>query len=96
MKWYSLVDLAAADRGIIPNDIMENEELVKELPAFFRTLRGKSLLNKTCRMSSAKSRKVTDAEQSGAFQNSIYFKRRLLEVPTKQRKSMAFGKMSCA
>jgi transcriptional regulator with XRE-family HTH domain len=38
--WYLFVDLAAADRGIIPQDIMGDEELVKKLPAFFRTLRG--------------------------------------------------------
>ncbi len=39
-EWYLFFDLAAADRGIIPQDIMDDEELVKELPAFFRTLRG--------------------------------------------------------
>lgn len=38
--WYLFFDLAAADRGIIPQDIMNDTELVKELPAFFRTLRG--------------------------------------------------------
>jgi hypothetical protein len=39
-EWYLFFDLAAADRGIIPQDIMDDDELVKELPAFFRTLRG--------------------------------------------------------
>jgi transcriptional regulator with XRE-family HTH domain len=39
-EWYLFFDLAAADRGIIPRDIMDDAELVKELPAFFRTLRG--------------------------------------------------------
>lgn len=38
--WYLFFDLAAADRGIIPKDIMEEKELVEQLPAFFRTLRG--------------------------------------------------------
>ena len=38
--WYLFFDLAAADRGIIPKDIMDDQELVRELPAFFRTLRG--------------------------------------------------------
>lgn len=38
--WYQFFDLAAADRGLIPQDLMENEEVVKQLPAFFRTLRG--------------------------------------------------------
>ena len=39
-EWYLFFDLAAADRGIIPQDIMDDADLVKELPAFFRTLRG--------------------------------------------------------
>lgn len=38
--WYQFFDFAAADRGIIPQDIMNDAELVKKLPAFFRTLRG--------------------------------------------------------
>jgi transcriptional regulator with XRE-family HTH domain len=38
--WYLFFDLAAADRGIIPQDIMDDAKLVRELPAFFRTLRG--------------------------------------------------------
>jgi hypothetical protein len=39
-EWYQFFDLAAADQGIVPGDIMANKELVKVLPAFFRTLRG--------------------------------------------------------
>jgi len=38
--WYHFFDLAAADRGMIPQDLMEDAELVRQLPAFFRTLRG--------------------------------------------------------
>ena len=38
--WYTFLDLAAADRGIIPKDIMSDREAVSMLPAFFRTLRG--------------------------------------------------------
>lgn len=38
--WYTFFDLAAADRGIIPKDLMSEHEVVKMLPAFFRTLRG--------------------------------------------------------
>jgi len=38
--WYTFFDLAAADRGIIPKDIMSDIEAVRMLPAFFRTLRG--------------------------------------------------------
>jgi transcriptional regulator with XRE-family HTH domain len=39
-EWYQFFDLAAADQGIVPGDIMADKELVKVLPAFFRTLRG--------------------------------------------------------
>jgi transcriptional regulator with XRE-family HTH domain len=38
--WYMFFDLAAADRGLIPKDIMSDREAVRMLPAFFRTLRG--------------------------------------------------------
>ena len=38
--WYTFFDLAAASRGIIPKDLMSDQEVVKMLPAFFRTLRG--------------------------------------------------------
>ncbi|HBC87807.1 MAG TPA: hypothetical protein DCZ94_12705 [Lentisphaeria bacterium] len=37
--WFKFFDLAAADRGIIPQDIMNDEEVVNMLPVFFRTLR---------------------------------------------------------
>lgn len=39
-EWYKFFDLAAADQGIVPQDIMDDAELVKVLPVFFRTLRG--------------------------------------------------------
>lgn len=38
--WLQFFDLAFAERGHIPSDIMKNKDLVKELPLFFRTLRG--------------------------------------------------------
>jgi len=38
--WYRFFDYAATDRGIIPQDLMEDEEVVQMLPAFFRTMRG--------------------------------------------------------
>jgi transcriptional regulator with XRE-family HTH domain len=37
--WYMLFDLAAMAKGMMPADIMEDAELVKALPAFFRNLR---------------------------------------------------------
>jgi transcriptional regulator with XRE-family HTH domain len=44
--WYTFFDLAAADRGIIPKDLMSDHEVVKMLPAFFRTLRGQKISEK--------------------------------------------------
>lgn len=38
--WYEFSDLANTDSGIIPIDILENSELTKSLPLFFRTIRG--------------------------------------------------------
>ena len=38
--WYTFFDLAAAGRGMIPKYLMSDSEVVKKLPAFFRTLRG--------------------------------------------------------
>ncbi|MBN2571891.1 MAG: helix-turn-helix transcriptional regulator [Ignavibacteriales bacterium] len=39
-EWYQFFDLASLEKGKIPHDIMSDEELVKALPVFFRTLRG--------------------------------------------------------
>ncbi len=52
--WYTFFDLAAADRGIIPKDIMSDSELVKMLPAFFRTLRGQKPTEEEMRKLAAK------------------------------------------
>lgn len=41
--WYQFFDLAATSAGKIPPDLMQNEELVKKLPAVFRTLRGQKI-----------------------------------------------------
>ena len=42
-EWANLFDLASADRGRIPEDLMTDEELVRKLPLVFRTLRGEKL-----------------------------------------------------
>ncbi len=39
-QWMQLFDFAALKRGKVPADIMNDEELVENLPLFFRTLRG--------------------------------------------------------
>jgi len=38
--WYTFFDLAAAERGRIPEDVLSDVELVNRLPVLFRTLRG--------------------------------------------------------
>ena len=44
--WYTLFDLAAAARGRLPDDLLEDEEILAKLPLVFRTLRGKRLTEK--------------------------------------------------
>jgi len=39
-EWQMLFDIAAAEKGIIPKDILSDKKMVGYLPAFFRTLRG--------------------------------------------------------
>lgn len=38
--WYTFFDLAAAERGRIPEDVLSDQALVEKLPVLFRTLRG--------------------------------------------------------
>lgn len=38
--WYNFFDLAAAERGRIPDDMLSDKEIVDQLPVLFRTLRG--------------------------------------------------------
>jgi hypothetical protein len=38
-EWFMFFDLAAASRGKIPDELMENERIVRALPIMFRTLR---------------------------------------------------------
>ncbi len=55
--WYIFFDLAAADRGIIPKDLMSDKEVVRMLPAFFRTLRGQKPTEEEMRKLAAKIKK---------------------------------------
>ena len=41
-EWHLLFDLAAAEHGMPPADLMCNKERIAALPAFFCTLRGRS------------------------------------------------------
>ncbi len=52
------MDLAAAEQGRIPNDILDDEELVAKLPALFRTLRGQPVSDNDLRALIDKIRKA--------------------------------------
>lgn len=39
-EWIKLTDLASLSRGRVPQDILSDEELMKQLPLVFRTIRG--------------------------------------------------------
>lgn len=39
-EWYEILDLASIASGTIPEDVLQNSELVSSLPLFFRTIRG--------------------------------------------------------
>ena len=39
-EWQEFFDVAAAERGRIPSDLLSNDELVAKLPVVFRTIRG--------------------------------------------------------
>ena len=44
--WYTFFDLAAAAKGRLPDDLLEDEAVVAKLPLVFRTLRSKRLTEK--------------------------------------------------
>jgi transcriptional regulator with XRE-family HTH domain len=39
-EWRDFFDVAAAERGRIPSDLLNDDELVEKLPVVFRTIRG--------------------------------------------------------
>jgi transcriptional regulator with XRE-family HTH domain len=41
--WYEFFDLASAQSGKIPQDLLNDEDLVKKLPLVFRTIRGQKI-----------------------------------------------------
>ena len=47
--WYAFFDLAAAAKGRIPQEILEDKEVAAKLPLVFGTLRRKRLTEKTLR-----------------------------------------------
>lgn len=57
-NWHTFVDLACAEGGRIPEDILEDKELVQRLPVLFRTLRNKKVTKETLKKLAEKLRKV--------------------------------------
>jgi len=45
--WFQFFDLAAACKGVIPRELLEDEELVRNLPVIFRTFRNKKISKKS-------------------------------------------------
>lgn len=41
--WYEFFDLAAAESGRIPVDLLNDEKLIRKLPLVFRTIRGQKV-----------------------------------------------------
>jgi transcriptional regulator with XRE-family HTH domain len=41
--WYTFFDLAAAETGRIPQEILDDADVVEKLPILFRTLRGQKV-----------------------------------------------------
>jgi transcriptional regulator with XRE-family HTH domain len=42
-EWFEFFDTAAADAGVIPDEVMSDAEVVDKLPLLFRTLRGQRI-----------------------------------------------------
>ncbi|MDF1526849.1 MAG: helix-turn-helix transcriptional regulator [bacterium] len=41
--WYTFFDLAAAESGRIPDDILSDQRTLERLPLFFRSIRGNKI-----------------------------------------------------
>ena len=41
--WYTFFDLAAAETGRIPQELLDDEDIARKLPILFRTLRGQKV-----------------------------------------------------
>lgn len=42
-EWVDLFDRAFADRGVVPDDLMSDDNIVDKLPVLFRTMRAKQI-----------------------------------------------------
>ncbi len=67
-EWQEFMDLADVARGEIPQHVLEDEELVKKLPVFFRSVRGAELSEKEL---DDLIRKVKEAHSPGERKHKI-------------------------
>ena len=67
-QWQEFMDLADVARGEIPQHVLEDEELVKKLPVFFRSVRGAELSEKEL---DDLIRKVKEAHSPGERKHKI-------------------------
>jgi transcriptional regulator with XRE-family HTH domain len=67
-EWQTFMDLADVARGEIPRDIIEDAELVKKLPVFFRSVRGAELGEKEL---DGLIRKVREAHSPGERKRKV-------------------------
>ena len=42
-EWFQFFDLAAAENGRIPEDVLSDKDVIAKLPLLFRTLRGQKV-----------------------------------------------------
>jgi hypothetical protein len=69
-EWYQFFDLAAACKGVIPRELLENDELVKSLPIIFRTFRSKRVSKKTVEDLIERLRKTEEMVPMPEYSNS--------------------------
>ncbi len=48
-EWYEFFDLAHVAQGKIPEEVMEDKEVVEKLPILFRTIRGQRVTDEQLR-----------------------------------------------
>jgi len=74
--WYTFFDLAAAAKGRLPDELLEDKEVVAKLPLVFRTLRRKRLTEQ--QLSEPPHHGLTSVASTNALRASMPF----LHAPT--------------
>jgi hypothetical protein len=61
-EWLEFFDIARAEAGRIPEEILANKELVSRLPLVFRTLKGQKLTEEQLEKLARELEKLNEAE----------------------------------